>query len=48
MPTSHVFCAHTLPGDTHAVLVYQLGQNLLAFFDSNGAIYHVREPEWIE
>jgi hypothetical protein len=48
MPTSHVFCAYTLPGYTHAVLIYQLGQDRLAFFDPNGAVYRVRDIEWIE
>jgi len=48
LPDSHIFCAYTLPGYTHAVLIYMLGQDRLAFFDPNGGYYRVRDLEWIE
>ncbi len=45
---SHIFCAYTLPGFTHAVLIYMLGPDRLAFFDPHRGHYRVRDLEWIE
>jgi hypothetical protein len=48
LASSYIFCAYTIPGWTHAVLIYRLRDNDVAFMDPDYGRYRVKSLTWIE
>ncbi len=48
LASSYIFCAYSLPGWSHSVLIYRLRNNDVAIMDPDRGRYRVMSHAWIE